>query len=162
MFLTCRFFTCHVSSSVLLWPAPWWEGLPVSIQQRGSCSRSPAAVLGQQSAPGGGGAVFGCSAGILQRGKLVFPDDLEHNEPPSRGTKKIVQTPAETWMSNLCGVKQFKWSTTPGERENIKNKLLHLYAIGFGWLDVISTGVHEGNLLDSNVLFQLVFKFPVK
>lgn len=49
----------------------------------------------------------------------------------------------------------------PWEREHVKNKLLHLDAVGLAGFDVVTTGVHKGNLLHSNVLLQLVLVLPV-
>lgn len=49
-----------------------------------------------------------------------------------------------------------------GERKDIKDKLLHLDAVGFAGLDPTSTCVHKWNLLDCNMLLQLVLKLPVR
>lgn len=49
----------------------------------------------------------------------------------------------------------------PRKREHIKNKLLHLDAVGCAGFDVVTTGVHKGNLLYSNMLLQLVLVLPV-
>lgn len=50
----------------------------------------------------------------------------------------------------------------PGEGKDVKDKLLHLDAVGLAGLDLLSTRVHKGNLLDCNMLLQLVLELPVR
>lgn len=49
----------------------------------------------------------------------------------------------------------------PRKREHVKNKLLHFDAVGCAGFDVVTIGVHKGNLLYSNMLLQLVLVLPV-
>lgn len=58
-------------------------------------------------------------------------------------------------------IPDFSKSTIPWECEDVKDKFLHLYAVGFTRFDLIATCVYIGHFLDCNMLFQLTFKFPV-
>lgn len=52
--------------------------------------------------------------------------------------------------------------TLPGEWEDIKDKLLHLYGIGFAGIDPIATGVHKRHFFNRNMLFQPLLELPVR
>lgn len=52
--------------------------------------------------------------------------------------------------------------TLPGEWEDIKDKLLHLYGVGFAGIDPIATGVHKRHFFNCNMLFQPFLELPVR
>lgn len=69
------------------WPGCSRKGVPMFIQQRGTCSCGPAAVLSQQRVSGHGRAICGCSVCIFQGGKLILPHNLKRNKVPSKDRK---------------------------------------------------------------------------
>lgn len=52
--------------------------------------------------------------------------------------------------------------TLPGEWEDIKDKLLHFYGVGFAGIDPIATGVHKRHFFNRNMLFQPFLELPVR
>lgn len=83
------------SGAFFLWPGWSRDPVPMFVQQRGTCSCGPAAVLSQQRASGRGGAVY--SVCIFQGGKLIFPHNLKHNKAPAERQKiKTVRAWSDT------------------------------------------------------------------
>lgn len=132
------------------------------VQQLGPSSRGPAAVLGQQGVAGHGRGVCGCSVCIFERGKLILSDDLKRNKVPSRDRENVATVnSAVSFMYSGSEWATKQSSTIPGEWKDVKNKLLHLYAIGFGGLDLGPLWVHKGHFLNRDMLLQFPFKLPV-
>lgn len=70
--------------------------------------------------------------------------------------------PPHTWTARVAVLGKVVEDTLPGEWEDIKDKLLHLYGIGFAGIDPIATGVHKRHFFNRNMLFQPLLELPVR
>lgn len=70
--------------------------------------------------------------------------------------------PPPTWTPQVAVLGKAAEDTLPGEWEDIKDKLLHLYGIGFAGIDPIATGVHKRHFFNGNMLFQPLLELPVR
>lgn len=117
-------------------------------------------MLSQQGAPGCGCAIFALC--VLQGGELVLPRHLEHSQVSSEDKEQLKeQGEPPAWTPRVAVLSQAA-GDLPGEGEDIKDKLLHLYAVGFAGVDPIATGVHERHLFNCHMWFQPLLELPVR